>query len=320
MSRQSAEGPAGLASDADAFQNLVDELDEVEGGLEAPWLYRVDGAAYGPVTARDLLQRLYEGDIDAETEVAPEDGDFLALRRYGAFRNHLAKARELAEARAAAAARTQAELQAQRARRLRWAGLAVVVAAVGSGLVWGGVSWWREADAEARAREKTATLEAELEALLANVSIEPPLMPLVDEATKPSRPRGDTTEAATSRTLPRRRARPKPKGPLSEREVMTGVQRVFGGLVTCIKGQLRRDSDSVPTTIVLTFGIDNGGRARDVSLADRFLRRSPMLGCVRGKLQSARWRTYKGEVRNVEYPITVRRPSGSSTRSRLRQP
>jgi hypothetical protein len=96
---------------------------------------------------------------------------------------------------------------------------------------------------------------------------------------------------------------------LSDQEVHRGLRRAFPGLERCVKAQIRRAPDTVPARIVLRFAIDNAGRAKDVDLEDRFLRRSPMKPCFEARLSRVRWRPYRGEVRNVEYQMTVRRPS-----------
>lgn len=267
-------------------------------------MYRLDGAVFGPVSAKELLELVYSGELSAETPVAPEDGDFRKLRQFGVFQGHLERAGRLQRMREASEAKTLAEVRAQRSRRLRWAAVAAIGVLVGSSAVYGVVRWRREAAAQAEKARREAALEQELARLLDEVSIEPPLRPLVDGRSARSEPR---KEGSTRRERSRRK--PKSTGVLSDQEVMTGVAKVFRGLAGCIRSQLKRDPESVPGTVVLSFGIDNQGRAKDVGVSDRFLRRSPLSGCMRKQLARARWRAFSGEVRNVEYPITVRRPS-----------
>ena len=57
---------------------------------------------------------------------------------------------------------------------------------------------------------------------------------------------------------------------------MAGVAEVFTGFKRCIVEQMQREPDTVPETIILTFAINNEGKAQDVSLGDRILRKSPM--------------------------------------------
>lgn len=303
----------GIAEDSASFAGLLEESSDEVRGLDSPWLYRTDGVVFGPVPAKEILELLYAGEIDADTPVAPEDGEFQALRRFGGFRAHLDEARRTVEARQQAEARARAEAYAQRSRRLRWTGFALIGLLLGSVLVYGIVRWRRSAAIAAEKARKEQALERELALLLEGVTIEPPLMPLVEEPAESKEPKAKASKRRrrSARRQERQRlkvSRGRQSGTLSSAEVMGGVQQVFGGLKTCIKGQLRRDPRSIPDTIVLTFAIDNGGSAKDVRLKDRFLRRSPMLGCVQTQLRRAQWRSFEGEVRNVEYPITVRRP------------
>ncbi|MBX2813714.1 MAG: hypothetical protein KTR25_17995 [Myxococcales bacterium] len=95
---------------------------------------------------------------------------------------------------------------------------------------------------------------------------------------------------------------------LSDREVMTGMKRIFPQIARCIRGQLRRDGASVPKKVVLRFSISNQGRATNMQLADRFLRRSLLQPCLQELLKKVQWRPYKGQIRNIEYPISVNKP------------
>lgn len=325
----------GVAEDDEAFAEIVeDPAGDGRRGLDSPWLYRSAGVVFGPVPAKELLELLYSGEIDAETPVAPEDGDFQALRRFGAFRAHIERAARAVAERRAAEARARAEARAQRARRLRWAAFAAAAVVIGSSIVYGVVRHRRSVEARAR-------VERELAALLEGISIEPPLMPLVDGELEPEpvaalktrgraasgageRSRsassgesssGEGEPAAPERPSDRRSGQRRAKvssgssaHALTDREVVSGVGRAFDGLAACIRSQLRRSPSSVPDTVVLTFGINNRGRAQDVSITDRFLRKSPLRACFEARLTAVRWRAYEGQVRDVEYPITIRRP------------
>ena len=179
-----------------------------------------------------------------------------------------------------------------------------------AGLILVGGSWGlvqyvrgaREAAALKEKEDKEAALKKELEELYASVTIEPPLMPLVKEEPQKKRKK-------KARKGKRRRAVATigGTGELKREEIMAGVAGVFGGFKRCIVKQMQRDPESVPEQIVLTFVVGNNGKARNVSLTDRILRRSPLKDCLAGRLAQAKWRAFKGEVQNVEYPITIGR-------------
>lgn len=295
----------GAASDAEAYAEVAEEAGPVD---QSTWLYERDGAIFGPVSVKELLEMLYDERIDAETPVSAAEGpeDFLPLRRLGAFRNHLANA-EKHKAKRRAAEAEAARVRAQhRKQRIRWGVRGLAAALVIALLVLGGTWGWRrmtEAEAEAA---RAAEVEAEIEALLAGVSIEPPLPPVSDP--EPTR----KTSKRSRRGRRGRKSAPAAEAPktgaLSESEVHQGMNPVFGRISRCIKDQLRRDPKSVPGTIRMEFAIGNDGRSRGLRIDDRFLRSGPMADCFSKALGRAQWRAYEGQVRNVEYPITIRRP------------
>ena len=301
-SSEASKRPEPIRGDQEVFEDLVGGSYNAEPqGLESRWLYQSEDAVFGPVSARELLELLYAGTISGETLISPEEGDFRSLSRFGAFRAHIEPAQTAIQKRKAVQERARIERRVQHLRRWKWVGRAAIGIFVGALMTYGWVRWRQIVSAEAeKARQQTA-IKAELARLLEEVQIEPPLAPLILE---PTHSKG----AFVKRRGGSRRKGSMGRRPLTDREVMRGMGRAFPGLVRCIKAQLRRDSASIPATIILQFSIENKGRVRDVSLADRFLRRSPMLECVRTRLDVVRWRSFEGEVRNVEYPITVRRP------------
>lgn len=294
----------GISEDADAYQDLVEEgAAEDVLDLDSRWLYQRQNEVFGPVSAKALVEKLYAGELDAETRIAPEDGDFLALRRYGAFRVHLPKA---AEHRAAAeeARRVEKAAKAKVLRRrvmLSAAGLVVSLA-----IFFVVLFVVRERRAERLREEQEKQLQAELAELQASVTIEPPIIDLkVEDEPEPGatakggRPRGRKTKVVALSGGTEK---------LSREEIMLGVSSAFPGIKKCIVEQMQRERESVPERVMLSFNIGNDGVVREVSFDDRFLRKSPMRDCVAQRLAAVRFRSFKGEVRNVEYPISIGRP------------
>lgn len=307
LRRAAPRGASGIASDASLFEDMLEESTDAVRRLDSDWLYQVHGQVFGPVKPKALLEMLYKGDITPETPVSSDDGDFRPVRHFAVFRSHLPKVeahqRELADAEAQARAEARARLK----RRLGWASGAVVLAIVGS---LGIASWVRSSRAarvEAERVAKEAELKKTLDDLLASVTIEPPLMPVVEEEAKPTKRTRKGRRRRRSRAVARFSGGPAKSGELTRTEIMQGVGKAFSGFKRCIVEQMQRDSESVPAQIVLSFSIDNQGKAKNVSLTDRFLRKSPLKGCLAARLGRVKWRAYKGEVQNVEYPITIGR-------------
>src|SRR6185295_19646086 len=118
---------------------------------------------------------------------------------------------------------------------------------------------------------KEEALLKEVDALMASVTIEPPLVDLVDEGEERAGP-----DAAKRK---RRHAVAKfsragggeiigagGTGELSRQEIMTGIGRSFGGIKRCIVEQMQRDPGWEPEQIVLTFSVNNEGRIVDTSV------------------------------------------------------
>ncbi len=300
-------GASGIASDADLFEDMLEESTDGVHSLDSDWLYQIDGHVFGPVKPKELLEMLYRAEITGESPVSSDEGEFRPLRHFAVLRSHLPKVEKHHGELEATKAADRVEARARLKKRLAWAGAALFAALIGSLGIAAWVRTSREAEAEAQKLAKEAALNQQLDDLAASVSIEPPLMAVVQEPAPTKRGKRSRRRRKASRAVARFSGGPAKTGELSKQEIMKGVGRSFGGLKRCIVKQLQRDKDTVPEQIVLTFSVNNEGRAQNVSLADRFLRRSPLKDCMAAKLARVRWRAYKGEVQNIEYPITIGR-------------
>lgn len=297
---------ARAKDDSELFGDLVAPAAESSLGLEASWLYKATGQIFGPISSKALLEKLYAGEIDGETAIAPEGGEFMALRRYGALELHLPKAAEHKKA-TEEARRREAEVTSK--QRKRWALIAVsVVVALGGGgaLVWKSVADARVAKAEREKREQEEKLKRELESLIANLTIEPPLVELVDEEEPEAPPKpGEKRRPRAKRPAARPGSDLPPTVPIQRSEVVAGVNEVFGGLKRCIVEQIQRDPESVGERIELSFVVNNAGQVRDFDINDRILRKLPLKDCMGATLATLKFRKYVGEVQTIEYPITI---------------
>ncbi len=262
--------------------------------LDTEWMFEEDGQVFGPISTRTLLERLYDGSLTTDTRVALEGEDFRALAQIGAFQVHLPKIVAARAEREHARALRRAAARQRWIRGVGWLTAGLLVAGAVSFGVMTFVRHRRQVQAEAERLAKETALQKELETLMASVTIEPPLEALVD---------GDSGRRRRKGRRSARRAR----GTLTRKEVLRGVHGVFGALKRCIVAQIQRAPESVGAQIMLTFSIGNDGRAKNVAFEDRFLRRSPMKTCFEQGMRRIEWRTFRGEVRNVQYPISVRR-------------
>ena len=272
--------------------------------LEAPWLYQRDEQVFGPVPAKELLRMLYAGELGFESMVAPDGKDFRPVERYQMFLAHKAKVETAQREAAERERRCQAEASLRLRRRLGWVGAALVVSVLG---VWGvqqGRRAWERSRAERLRQDAERKLQGELKALMASVTIEPALQGLPMPEPKP-RVRKRSTRRERRRRSPI--AASSAAGAPSESAVRARMAQLFPQFKRCIARQIQRSSDTIGEEIRLRFAIGNDGRARDFTLGDRFLRRSPLQTCLGSVMSSVRWPAFEGEIRNVEYPIRIGR-------------
>ena len=266
------------------------------------WMYKIDGNVYGPITAQDLLEELYRGEIDDETFVCPEGGKFRPISEFEVLAEHIEQAKAHQAQAHAIKEKAQADRVARTRRRLLLLAVTLVLAGGAFALT---IEMIRNYRSEKIADAQEEELKGELAQLLKTVSIEPPLV--LEAPKRKSSPRGKKNKRKSKKSKKDGRTtnEPTPTGELSQREVMAGVGTVFGQFKNCIVRQIQRDRDSVPSTVTLSFMIKNSGKVASPNLDDRILRKSPMMGCMSKAITSVRFRAFKGEVRNVEYPITI---------------
>ncbi|MFN7134614.1 MAG: AgmX/PglI C-terminal domain-containing protein [Myxococcales bacterium] len=113
----------------------------LDTGDSEQWLFKQGDLLLGPVETKKLIELLYEGELDADTQVAPHGpvgaGAYRRLGELDAFRVHLAKAQ--------AKQRVESQTVELRVRERKGRLLKVsVVGALGLALVLGGgrLAWW----------------------------------------------------------------------------------------------------------------------------------------------------------------------------------
>src|SRR5512133_923929 len=95
------------------------------------WLFKRTGKVFGPVPTRRLVQMLYKGELDGETQVSTGDGGWQSLADIPAFMVHVRKAEAAQRVEQEV---TGARLLRQRRRRRGMVAVGVVLlAAMGAG-------------------------------------------------------------------------------------------------------------------------------------------------------------------------------------------
>jgi len=289
------------------------DLDNPEHPLAGEWLYRQGELVLGPVQAAQLLDRLYAGEINGQTEVALVGQDFERITQVDALRVHLAKAE--AKWRVDALERRVWG----RARRQRNVRLGIVGAVA---LVVAGV-----AGAVARYMAVHGTLDkpAPEEAAIA---VEPPVIRLA----KARRPQdemldypltggGSRHPAATGTRVPQPGSRaptggqePDPDDVSIEAKFDRGaIQTVIAqrqrSLYPCFRDEARR-APGLAERIPIEFVIGNDGQVKKLWVDNPRFADGTLPECLLKELQRWPFRPYEGQQATVGLSFTIGRGAG----------
>ena len=318
-------------SETEVEHDLEESLSTSSAGR---WLFKDKGLLMGPVPASVIIDKLYAGEIDADTSVASETNDekWKPLGKVSLFSVHVAKAQARHKV-----LREKKEHEA-RVRRKKATRLTVTIVSGGALViaVFAVVAWlvstqpWREEDAAL----------ADLE-----ITVNPPTIAL---ASAEDLQRGQElfldvdvdVEEARDEPRPTKRPQRRPRRQPSAKQAKSapaeaGVQqatktttvRDSDGLGTtrsydmdhirsvlgretrslrpCVAEEVRRSgfSGTIPFTIV----INNDGRVGRLWIDERRLRGGEMQRCFERTMQGWRFRAFSGERPNVSQSITVGR-------------
>jgi hypothetical protein len=269
---------------------------------EGEWTFRRDGQLFGPVPEARLRELLFEGQVDAHTEVSCDGGPYRRLSQVGRFMVDLKKAE--------AHLRVEREITDSRrleARRRRLRGIAVVggaAALLAVGL--GGAIWL----ASARPWQKRSEL---LEAFGDGIAISVPARIGVararpagaptEEVVVPSDPGAPPRAARTARERPAAAASPAPRRPPQGDLVLAqwdadNIQAVVGKeqrtLAPCLRAEAARSPD-YRGEIPVEFAIGNDGKVISLWIDEPRFRRGPLHDCLLETLQRWRFKPFPGQ-------------------------
>ncbi|MFN0062582.1 MAG: AgmX/PglI C-terminal domain-containing protein [Myxococcaceae bacterium] len=263
---------------------------------QARWLYRRGELLCGPVSTPQLMERLYSGEVDAKTEIAPLGTEsFRRLGEMDVFRLHLAKAEAQLRVHASHVAHRTTK---QKHRRMWWGVTGLVTLAVSIAAAWA-----------ARHFAVHGTLEGD--AAETEISIEPPVIALAQDrageelvAYPGSGPRrANGSRGMTSRS-PAWANTPKGSAPPEEADGMqvaqfdqTNINGVVAAkqvtLKTCFVEEARRQP-GFSAKIPIEFVIGNDGRVAKLWVDHPTYKTSPLADCLLRELQKWPFRPYAG--------------------------
>ena len=286
------------------------DAEHAEQPLGGEWLYRKGELVLGPVHGAQLLDKLYAGEINGQTEVAPIGEDFERITHVEALRVHLAKAE--AKWRVDALERRVRD-RARQQRNVRLGMLAVVALVVAGA-----------AGAAARYMAVHGTFDTRTEE--AAIAVEPPVIRLAKARQKqdemldyplerggrrpttgtrpagiggkstPGAPEGDGDDVSIEAKFDRG----------SIQTVIAQRQRT---LYPCFAEEARR-SPGLAERIPIEFVIGNDGQVKKLWVDHPRFAEGPLQECLLKELQRWPFRPYEGQQATVGLSFTIGRGAG----------
>ena len=284
---------------SDIWSGLGVGIQESEG----EWLYRVGGEVRGPMPQKALVNKLLQGEIGLDTQVAREGSEFHALAQVAAFSEHLKAAQAL-------------HLKRMRARRRRV--LLVVAVPLLLALTAGGFVAFREFEsmrAAQRRSERAAAAEAKKQARALAAVPKMDLVALVSLGTEE-----DVKFRPTRRRAPPRGRRRAGKGDggadadesfvsqckLSQGQIFATLRQHLGKLNVCVQDEKGRDTQGLlPNTLPLEFVVLPSGAVTDLAIGDRHFRRGPLNNCMTKAFRTIKFPASNGANCPVTIPIKI---------------
>jgi hypothetical protein len=295
---------------------------EVERGDE-PWLFRQGDLVLGPLTGQQLVEKLYTGEMTADTPIAPPgERNFTRLGDVELFKVHVA--------RAAAKARVDADLRAQRERTLRKRMIIGGIVAVVTVLL--GVGAWRAArwfavHGPGGEDDEFADISVELPTItLAQARIaEEELISYPTTPGKPpdkpgtptdNRPKPITPPTAVAARPPATKpGTPKPGVSTEPDGLSMGIEFDQGAinkvvassqrtLYHCFKEEAER-KPGFAAKVPIEFVIGNDGKVSKLWVDHPQLKNGPLYQCLFTELQKWPFKPYKGSLASVGLAFNI---------------
>jgi hypothetical protein len=282
---------------------------DAERALGGEWLYRQGELVLGPVQGTQLLDRLYSGAINGQTEVALVGHDFERVTQVGALRVHLAKA-EAKWRVDALERRVRGRARRQRNTRLAVVGAVALVVAGGAGAVARYMAVHGTFD---RGREEMA------------IAVEPPTIRLAKARRRedelldyPLDKTGRRIPGGPSRSIP---GGGRPSTPDADPDdvsieakfdrgaIQTVISQKQRALYPCFAEEARR-TPGLNARIPIEFVIGNDGQVKKLWVDDPRYHDGSLPDCLLRELQRWPFRPYEGQQATVGLSFTIGRGEG----------
>lgn len=289
------------------------------------WLFRQGDLVLGPVTGQQLVERLYTGEMNAGTLIAPPGArDFMPISDVPVFKVHVARA----QTKAKVDAEQRAERQRVMRKRLILGSIATVVTvALGVG-AWQ-VARWAAVHGPGADEDEYAGISVELptialaqkrkdsEDLIAYPSTsgtrpaEPKPKP---SGQTPSSP-GSTTPTVPAGAVAAKTTEKKPAAAadpdglqMATEFDQDNINKVVKGnqktLFRCLKEEAQR-RPGFAAKVPIEFVIGNEGRVTKLWVDHPQLKQGPLFECFLEELKKWPFKAYKGELASVNLAFKV---------------
>ncbi len=286
---------------ADIWSGIGVEISQ--GGGDSEWLYKVSGQTRGPVPMQSIVQKLISGEINLNTEVAREGGEFHPIARVAAFSKHVTEAKKHAQKRAAKKVRRIVAI-------LSLPGL--VALGVGGFYVWKGIEKTRAERkiAQQKAAEELAKKRAEAEqtqmGLVALVSLgteeDVKIKSAPSGGKKPKTKTGEPGSSTKSEPEEEMVATCK----LSQQDIFGTLRKHLGKINVCVEDEKSRDTQGLlPPQLELEFVVQTSDKVTDFQINDRHYRKGPMNNCMIKAFATFSFPSSNGANCPVTIPIKI---------------
>ncbi|WP_224240987.1 AgmX/PglI C-terminal domain-containing protein [Hyalangium gracile] len=295
------------------------ELDSELG--EQQWLFRQGDLVLGPLSGHQLVEKLYTGEMTADTLIAPPgERDFVRIGDVEGFQVHVARAQTKA--------RVDAEVRAERERtnrkRLIFGAIAAAVT-VALGITAWQVARWAAVHGPGAEEDEYEGISVELptialaqarrddEDLIAYPTTTPKAPDKAPPSTEP-KPKTPTTPASAVASA---KTEKKPSGSVSSEPDGLQMATEFdqGAINKVVKNNqktlfrcLKEEAERQPgmyAKVPIEFVIGNDGKVTKLYVDNPQFKKGPLYECLLTELQKWPFKPYAGERASVGLAFTV---------------
>jgi hypothetical protein len=257
------------------------------------WMFKQNGMVFGPVSARVILDKLYQGEINADTEVSREEEErFRSIREVAFFTLHLAKAQAKLKVEHEEDTLEAGQKRGRRTRIVAGGVLAVsIVGLAAFGAYWGVQRRQHQLEKEVDDIPITPNppeLEAASRVASRDVDVRLPTGPAAapGPGRHPGRHGPVPSAAAAANDVTTAQY---DKGSIVGAEV-----RQKGTLIPCIRAELRRTPD-FRGDVRFSVAIGNDGHVAKLWMDDNRFKDGPLQSCFQATMDKWHFASYEGE-------------------------